>query len=115
MPEELSSLLQMKRDNNSSQAARLKIFKAHFHENDEDLTSFTICMKKNALPHAIAWMARDDSSEFYKRSIDCISVKFRLFLTLCLLMPERCELGRLTVVSQKEERQSSKEMMIEQE
>jgi len=54
----------MDRGNNSSQAARLKIFEAHFHENDEDLPSFTICMKKNAFPNATAWMARDDNSAF---------------------------------------------------
>jgi hypothetical protein len=86
LPEELSSLLQINRDNNSSQAARLKIFEAHFHESYEDLTSFTIRMKKNALPCAIAWMARDkdDDSEIYERSIDCVSVMFRISRTMLL-------------------------------
>jgi hypothetical protein len=29
-------------------------------------------LTKNALPYVIAWIARDDNSEIYERSFDCI-------------------------------------------
>ena len=61
-----------------SQAARIKILML----SDEDLVPFFLCMKINALPYAIAWMARDDNSEIYDRSLNGMSLMFLLFHTM---------------------------------
>jgi hypothetical protein len=78
LPEDLLSLLQINRDNNLSQAARMKILML----SGEDLAPFFLCMKINALPYAIAWMARDDNSEIDDRSLNGMSLMFLLFHTM---------------------------------
>jgi len=58
LPEELTSLLQINKENNKNQAARLKIIKTHFSGNDIKMEPFTK-IAVGARPHAIAWMAKD--------------------------------------------------------
>jgi hypothetical protein len=58
VPEELTSLLRINRENCPSQAARLKIIKTHFSGNDIKMKSFAK-MAVNVRPHAIEWMAKD--------------------------------------------------------
>jgi hypothetical protein len=77
LPEDL-----LNRENNLSQAARIKILML----SDEDLVPFFLCMKINALPYAIAWMARDDNSEIYDRSLNGMSLMFLLFHTMPTLL-----------------------------
>jgi hypothetical protein len=57
-PEELTSLLQINKENNKNQAARLKIIKTHFSGNDIKMEPFTK-IAVSVRPHAIAWMAKD--------------------------------------------------------
>ena len=82
LPEDLLSLLQINRDNNLSQAVRIKILML----SDEDLAPFFLCMNKNALPYAIAWMARDDNSDIYDGSLNGFSLLFLLFRTMPTLL-----------------------------
>ena len=58
LPEELTSLLQINKENNKNQAARLKIIKTHFSGNDIKMEPFTKIAVSVRL-HAIAWMAKD--------------------------------------------------------
>jgi hypothetical protein len=58
LPEELTSLLQINKENNKNQAARLKIIKTHFSGNSIRMEPLTT-MAVNVRPHAIAWMAKD--------------------------------------------------------
>ena len=58
LPEELTSLLQINKESNKNQAARLKIIKTHFSGNDIKMEPFTK-IAVSARPHAIAWMAKD--------------------------------------------------------
>jgi hypothetical protein len=58
LSEELTSLLQINRENNKNQAARLKIIKTHFSGNDIKMEPFAK-MAIIVRPHAIAWMAKD--------------------------------------------------------
>ena len=58
LPEELTSLLQINKENNKNQAARLKIIKTHFSGNDIKMEPFTK-IAVSVRPHAIAWMAKD--------------------------------------------------------
>ena len=61
-PEDIRSLLQLNEDNKRSEAARLKIIHSHFSHfsgRDMNLLPFT-GMEMNVIPHAIAWMGRDD-------------------------------------------------------
>ncbi len=82
LPEDLLSLLQINRDNNLSQAARIKILML----SDKNLAPFFLCMKINALLYAIAWMARDDNSEIYDQSLNGMSLMFLLFRTMPTLL-----------------------------
>ena len=59
MPSDLRSLLQLNRENTKIEAARRKILQCHFSGSDISIQPF-IAMDLNALPHAIAWMARDE-------------------------------------------------------
>ena len=81
LPEDLLFLLQINRDNNLSQAVCMKILML----SDEDLAPFFLCMKINALPYAIAWMARDDNSEIDDQSLNGMSLMFLLFHTMPML------------------------------
>ena len=65
MPDDLRALLMLNRENTHFEAARRKILKVHF--SDFNIQSF-INMELKALPHAIAWMARDEyaSSLLYR-------------------------------------------------
>jgi hypothetical protein len=58
VPEELTSLLRINRENSVSQAARLKIIKTHFSGNNINMEPFNK-MAVNVRPHAIEWMAKD--------------------------------------------------------
>jgi hypothetical protein len=58
LPIELKTLLQINKENNKSQAARLKIINTHFSGNDINMEPF-MKMDVNVRPHAIAWMAKD--------------------------------------------------------
>jgi hypothetical protein len=58
LPEELTTLLQINKENNKNQAARLKIIKTHFSGNDIKMEPFAK-MAVNVRPHAIEWMAKD--------------------------------------------------------
>ena len=58
LPEELKTLLQINKENNKSQAARLKIMNTHFSGNDINMEPF-MKMDVNVRPHAIVWMAKD--------------------------------------------------------
>jgi hypothetical protein len=62
LPIDLASALQINRDHNVSQAARLKIIKTHFSGSDINTTPFTV-MELKVLPTAISWMGRDSGSE----------------------------------------------------
>ena len=57
LPSDLKDLLQINRENTQTEAARRKILNVHFSD-DFSMQPF-IDMDLNALPHAIAWMARD--------------------------------------------------------
>ena len=57
LPEDLSSLLQLNRENSKSQSARLKIIKTHFSGDNINLQPFAD-MKLKVVPHVIAWMGR---------------------------------------------------------
>ena len=87
LPEDLLSLLQINRDNNLSQAARMKILML----SGEDLAPFFLCMKINALPYAIAWMASNDNSEIYDQSLNGMSLMFLLFHTMPTLLKGDCD------------------------
>ena len=58
LPSDLQTLLQLNRENTKSEAARRKILKVHF-SGTFNMQPF-IDMDLNALPHAIAWMARNE-------------------------------------------------------
>jgi hypothetical protein len=58
LPEELTSLLQINKENNKNQAARLKIIKTHLNDNSIKMEPFAK-MAVSVRPHAIAWMAKD--------------------------------------------------------
>jgi hypothetical protein len=58
LPEELTTLLQINKENNKNQASRLKIINTHFNDNSINMEPFTN-MAVNVRPHAIAWMAKD--------------------------------------------------------
>ena len=55
------SLLQINKEHTPTQAARLKIIKAHFKEGFN--THPFVDMDLNLLPHAMTWMVRDSMSE----------------------------------------------------
>jgi hypothetical protein len=58
LPEELTFLLQINKENNKNQAACLKIINTHFNDISIKMEPFTN-MAVNVRPHAIAWMAKD--------------------------------------------------------
>jgi hypothetical protein len=58
LPIDLASALQINRDCNVSQAARLKIIKTHFSGRNIITTPFT-AMELKVLPNAISWMGRE--------------------------------------------------------
>jgi hypothetical protein len=58
LPIDLASVLQMNRENNFSQAARLKIIKTHFSGSNINTAPFTV-MELKVLPTAISWMGQD--------------------------------------------------------
>jgi hypothetical protein len=58
LPIDLASVLQMNRENNVSQAARLKIIKTHFSGSNINTTPFAV-MELKVLPTAISWMGQD--------------------------------------------------------
>jgi hypothetical protein len=58
LPEQLTTLLHINRENCPSQAARLKIIKTYFCGNIIKMEPFTK-MAVSVRPHAIAWMAKD--------------------------------------------------------
>jgi hypothetical protein len=58
LPIDLASALQINRDCNVSQAARLKIIKTHFSGRNIITTPFT-AMDLKVLPNAISWMGRE--------------------------------------------------------
>lgn len=60
LPEDLRSLLWINEENYPSQAARLKIIKTHLSEHEINMQPF-MDMSLSIRPHAIAWMAKDDS------------------------------------------------------
>ena len=66
LPYDLQNLLQLNRENTKFETARRKILQGHF-SGDISIQPF-IEMDLNALPNAIAWMARDEygSSLLYK-------------------------------------------------
>ena len=78
LPEDLRSLLRINRENTEIQAARLKIIRTHFSGSNIDLTTF-IDAKTNILPHAIAWMARDDAVDRDDRNAYGMSLMYRFF------------------------------------
>eukprot|EP00579_Thalassiosira_antarctica_P003203 CAMPEP_0201905442 /NCGR_PEP_ID=MMETSP0902-20130614/56515_1 /ASSEMBLY_ACC=CAM_ASM_000551 /TAXON_ID=420261 /ORGANISM="Thalassiosira antarctica, Strain CCMP982" /LENGTH=170 /DNA_ID=CAMNT_0048439555 /DNA_START=37 /DNA_END=553 /DNA_ORIENTATION=+ len=57
LPEDLTSLLRLNRENGKSQSARLKIIKTHFSGDNINLQPFAD-MKLELVPHVIAWMGR---------------------------------------------------------
>jgi hypothetical protein len=58
LPVDLASVLQMNRENNASQAARLKIIKTHFSGSNINTAPFAV-MELKILPTAISWMGRE--------------------------------------------------------
>jgi hypothetical protein len=58
------SLLRIHEENNLSQAARIKIIQTHFSDHEINMQPF-MDMSLSVRPHAIAWMAKDDS-HFYR-------------------------------------------------
>ena len=66
--ENLRSLLQLNRVYSESQAAHLKIIKVHYSGLDIYM-QFFVDMNLSALPHAIAWMARDDNVYQFVRAV----------------------------------------------
>ena len=67
VPSEIPALLQLNRENTRFEAARRKIIKVHFSGGDISMQPF-IDMNLKVLPHAVAWMARDEygSSLLYR-------------------------------------------------
>lgn len=55
--------LRLNRENNLSQAARIKIITAHFSGHEINMQPF-MDMDLSVRPHALAWMARDDSKSY---------------------------------------------------
>ena len=74
-PEDLSSLLQVNRENSKSQAARLKIIKTHFSGRDSNMQHF-MDIDLSVRPHAIAWMTRDDHLCQFLRAEPSLVEKF---------------------------------------
>jgi hypothetical protein len=58
LPNDLVTLLRLNRENNPTEAARRKILKVHFSGNF-NMQPF-INMDLKVLPHAVAWMAKDE-------------------------------------------------------
>ena len=58
LPSDLTTLLLLNQENTNTKAARRKILNVHFY-GDFNMQPF-IDMDLKALPHAIAWMARDE-------------------------------------------------------
>ena len=59
IPDELMALLLLNRNNNSSEAARLKMIDAHFNdENGVNMEPFA-SMDLSLMPRALAWMGGD--------------------------------------------------------
>ena len=61
-PTQLSSLLRINKENSSSQAARIKIIKAHFSGGDINTQVFNH-MELNVHPIAIAWMGGSKTND----------------------------------------------------
>ena len=80
LPVNLRSLLYFNRENNKNRVARIKIIKAHFSGIDINLKPFAD-METNVLPHAIAWMARDDTVDC---DADGMSVMYQFLSTMPL-------------------------------
>ena len=59
LPSDLHTLLQLNRENTKIEAARCKILQCHFSGSDISIQPF-IDFDLKALPHAIAWMAKDE-------------------------------------------------------
>jgi hypothetical protein len=59
LPEDLVSLLEINRENNASQASRLKIIQTHFSGSEINMQPF-IDLDLSVKPFAIAWMVRDN-------------------------------------------------------
>jgi hypothetical protein len=59
VPREMQALLKLNRENTRFDAARRKIIKVHFNGADISIQPF-IDMNLKDLPHAVAWMARDE-------------------------------------------------------
>lgn len=64
--DELAMLLKINQTNNNSDAARLKIIKAHFSGNDSKLQSL-IGLPLEVLPHIIHWIGRGSSNSTENR------------------------------------------------
>jgi hypothetical protein len=62
LPTQLSSLLRINKENSSSQAARIKIIKAHFSGGDINTQVFNH-MELNVHPIAIAWMGGSKTND----------------------------------------------------
>jgi len=60
LPEDLLSLLELNRENNSSQAARLKIIQTHFSGSEINMQPF-MDLDLGVKPFVIAWMVRDNN------------------------------------------------------
>ena len=76
---ELTSILRINKENDTNQAARIKIIKAHFSGPVIDTQVFTD-MKLNVLPSAIAWMGRGGVNG---ESIDLLFSYFRSMPSVC--------------------------------
>jgi hypothetical protein len=60
LPEDLVSLLKLNRENNASQASRLKIIQTHFSGSEINMQPF-MDLDLSVKPLAIAWMVRDNN------------------------------------------------------
>jgi hypothetical protein len=68
LPNDLSSLLRLNRENSVSEAARLKISKTHFSGSEINMQPL-MEMDLNVRPHVIAWMAKDMHSYELLRAV----------------------------------------------
>lgn len=94
LPEGLASLLELNKENSESHVRCIKILKTHFSGSDNNLMPLT-AMKLNIVPHAIAWMANDDtigSNELTAYGMS-VMLMFQFFCTMSMLI-ERTAVGQ---------------------
>ena len=75
-PRDLRTILQINKENNRIQAARLKIIKTHFCERDINMQPFAH-MSMRVRPYAIAWMAKDNHSYQFMRAMPSLLEVFK--------------------------------------